>query len=152
MSGEYGHCTYDRYLAALGDARKTERLKAWWGNPEFSILEKATPGRASELFVNRFKDELGYKHVMPFPIYDNHTPSERGNVKFYMIHATDNDDAPGLMRRAYKLLALGYDPHVHQSTLPFLDSLSPGSLSQVQSWDKFITSEERKIRLRKKRR
>ncbi|MBC7981322.1 MAG: three-Cys-motif partner protein TcmP [Armatimonadetes bacterium] len=143
---------YDRYLAALGDVGKTDRLKKWWGNADISILEKATPSRASELFVSRFKNELGYKHVMPFPIYDNYVPSEKGNVKFYMIHATDNDDAPGLMRRAYKLLALGYDPNIHQETMPFIDSLPFADLTQVEAWDRFITAEERKIRTRKKRR
>lgn len=143
---------YDRYLAALGSENRTSRLEKWWGNKNFPILDKATHSRTAELFVDRFRTELGYKHVMAFPIYDNYVPTEKGNVKFYMIHATDNADAPGLMRRAYKIVAAGWDPNIHQESLPFMAATNYGSLSTVGSWDQFLTPEERRIRARKSKR
>jgi hypothetical protein len=49
--------------------------------------------------VARFKDELGYRSVMPWPIY-----KRRGSdiIMYYMIHATDHPEAPKLMGRAYR--------------------------------------------------
>ena len=50
-------------------------------------------------FVGRFKNELGYKSVKPWPIYKE---QNSGRIMYYMIHATDHPVAPGLMSRAYK--------------------------------------------------
>ena len=56
-----------------------------------------------EAFVERFKNELGYKSVKPWPIYER---KDGGNVMYYMIHATDHLIAPGLMSRAYQKAVL----------------------------------------------
>jgi hypothetical protein len=55
-------------------------------------------------FVDRFKG-LRYKSVMPWPIYGT-----EGTVMYYMVHATDHPEAPGLMRRAYKTAVTPLDP------------------------------------------
>jgi hypothetical protein len=48
---------------------------------------------------DRFHAELKYKHVYPFPIYEK--KDEGGRVMYYMIHASDHDEARVLMNRAY---------------------------------------------------
>jgi hypothetical protein len=47
---------------------------------------------------SRFKDELGYAYVTPFPIFEK---QDRGRIMYYMIHATDHPAAPKLMAHAY---------------------------------------------------
>jgi hypothetical protein len=49
--------------------------------------------------ADRFKAELKYKYSYPFPIYEK--PDEGGKIMYYMIHASDHDDASKLMSRAY---------------------------------------------------
>jgi hypothetical protein len=48
--------------------------------------------------VRRFKEDLGYNSVKPWPIYER---KNGGAIMYYMIHATDHPLAPGLMARAY---------------------------------------------------
>ncbi|MCE8007135.1 hypothetical protein [Aestuariivita sp.] len=48
--------------------------------------------------ADRFQNELGYKFVKPFPIYQTLDGKKRS---FYLIHASDHPDAPKLMMRAY---------------------------------------------------
>ena len=50
-------------------------------------------------FLERFKQELGYRSVKPWPIYER---QDGGNIMYYMIHATDHPAAPELMLRAYQ--------------------------------------------------
>jgi len=52
----------------------------------------------AQLLADRFRNELGYKHAVPWPIYDK---QDGRNVMFYMVHATDHPAATGLMDRAY---------------------------------------------------
>jgi hypothetical protein len=52
----------------------------------------------AELVRRRFNDELGYKFSAAYPIFDR----EEGNkIMYYMIHASDHEDAPALMVRAH---------------------------------------------------
>lgn len=73
-------------------------LRQWWGRSDWENLRQMRPQRRVEVFVERFKTELGYKSVKPWPIYQR---EDGGNVMYYMIHATDHPAAPGLMYRAY---------------------------------------------------
>ena len=50
------------------------------------------------LFCDRFKAELGYKHANGWPIFSR---EKGGKVMYHMIHATDHDEGPRLMHRAY---------------------------------------------------
>ena len=74
-------------------------LLEWWGRKDWEeqILRKKGLIR-SEAFVNRFREELGYRSVKAWPIYERHGG---GSVMYYMIHATDHPEAPALMYRAY---------------------------------------------------
>jgi len=84
-----------RALAALHD---DEILKRWWGRDDWTELRGMGTSFLLELMVKRFKNELGYKSVKPWPIFER---KNGGNIMYYMIHATDHPDAPGLMSRAY---------------------------------------------------
>ena len=57
----------DRALAAQKDVAVLER---WWGRDDWTNLrEMKTQGRMEEI-VRRFKCELGYESVKPWPIYE----------------------------------------------------------------------------------
>lgn len=141
----------DRYRSGIADRNRDEKFQKWWGHPEFSALEKASPERAAELFADRFKNELGYAFAYPYPIYDNISPSEKGVVKFYMIHATDHPDATELMRRSFAKLATGWDPNVSQEAMSFIDEDDlTAMLSDIPSWDRHITAEESSKRRRRR--
>ena len=52
----------------------------------------------AEVVRKRFNEELGYKFAAAYPIFDR----EEGNkVMYYMLHASDHEDAPALMVRAH---------------------------------------------------
>ncbi|MFO1449460.1 MAG: three-Cys-motif partner protein TcmP [Opitutaceae bacterium] len=89
----------DRSIAALGNP--DEDLLKWWGNADWKILQKK-PGPERGIFLaERFKKEFGYKYAYPFPIYQRDDDSG-GKVMFWMIHASDHEEAPKLMVRAYR--------------------------------------------------
>ncbi len=85
-----------RTLAAT--TKDTEPLDRWWGDTGWEQLKGKTDWQLAEIFVDRFKNELGYKSVMQWPIFERESG---GRVMYYMIHATDHPDALGLMSRAY---------------------------------------------------
>ena len=74
-----------------------------------------------EAFVDRFKKELGYWSVKPWPIYQR---EEALSIMYYMIHATDHPVAPSLMSRAYKKAVLRTES-VEQLALDFEVPPSP---------------------------
>jgi three-Cys-motif partner protein len=88
----------DRSFAAQKDL---EVLEKWWGREDWPILRTMKTRRRAEVFVDRFKQEFGYKSVKQWEIYEKSTGGG-GHVMYYMIHATDHDEAPKLMRRAYE--------------------------------------------------
>ncbi len=105
----------DRALAGLKVNK--HRAKEWWGDgiePE-ELQRLGTDGRRDG-FVAKFKDELNYKHVHAFPIYER--PRLGGAIMYYMIHATDHAEAPKLMARAYNR-AVGPMEKVEQLELLF---------------------------------
>lgn len=75
-------------------------LDAWWGGIGWEKLASLSSWERVLLMMNRFKEELGYKFVTPWAIREK---KNGGHLMYYMIHATDHKDAPGLMRRAYDL-------------------------------------------------
>jgi three-Cys-motif partner protein len=86
----------DRALSAQKDITV---LKDWWGRDDWQKLHTMkTPDRV-DAFVDRMKDELGYKSVKPWRIFKRQMG---GSIMYYMIHATDHPQAPMLMRRAYE--------------------------------------------------
>jgi hypothetical protein len=78
---------------------KDEALKKWWGDSSWPELMKRQGAVRAQYVCDRFKSELKYKHVYPFPIYEK--PDKGGRIMYYMIHTSDHDEAPLLMNRAY---------------------------------------------------
>lgn len=62
-----------------------------------SVLRAGNAG-ANDIADHLTVLELGYKTATPWPIYDRKGGS---TIMFHMIHATDHDRAPSLMRSAY---------------------------------------------------
>jgi three-Cys-motif partner protein len=86
----------DRTFAAQKD---TKVIEDWWGRSDWpQLVEMGNLNRALA-FVERFKNELGYKSAIPWAIYER---KGGGRIMYYMIHATDHPVAPGLMSRAYE--------------------------------------------------
>lgn len=88
----------NRSIAAI-KLDKEQKLQKWWGNSDWTKLLTKHGSERAQFVVDRFKSELKYKHVYPFPIYEK--KDEGGRVMYYMIHASDHDEAPVLMNRAY---------------------------------------------------
>ena len=86
----------DRSISAT---KNKDRLEKWWGRPDFASLKGMNSHHRMQLFCQRMKDELGYKHTFGWPIYSK---EKGGRVMYHMIHATDHDEAPKIMHRAYR--------------------------------------------------
>ena len=99
-----------RSMAALKD---DERLKGWWGHDDVTQLRATTRSvDQARLFTHRFMRELGYASAAAWPIYER-DEGGLGKVMYYMIHATDHEEAPKLMNRAYKAATLANQPMEH---------------------------------------
>lgn len=68
------------------------------GRPDWKSLRGLGAIARGELIASRFRSELGYKHAHPWPIYER---PGGGRIMYFMVHATDHDEAPKLMWRAY---------------------------------------------------
>jgi three-Cys-motif partner protein len=86
----------DRSISAVKDRSTLDR---WWGRPDVDILRGMKSFDRMQLFCKRMRDELGYKHAYGWPIYSK---EHRGRVMYHMIHASDHDEAPKIMHRAYR--------------------------------------------------
>jgi len=96
---------FDRAISAV---KNKDILVNWWGNTEWPILKEMKNCERSKYIASRIKDELNYQSVVPWPIYSK---ENGGRIMYYMIHATDHPEAPGLMYRAYhKALLLKEKP------------------------------------------
>lgn len=83
---------------AFSGIRNADKMLRWWGRPDWRQLTHMRAYDIAELVRKRFQEELGYKHVAAYPIFD----SDRGNkIMYYMIHASDHEEAPALMVRAH---------------------------------------------------
>lgn len=109
---------------ALKAQQDLDVLRAWWGRDDIDTIRDGDPKTRHMLFVDRFKNELGYKHVWPWPIWEREDGG--GRVMYYMIHATDHDEAPKLMSRAYRKAVDPTEP-IEQLTLEELLKDSDGT-------------------------
>jgi three-Cys-motif partner protein len=86
----------DRSMAGVKDKSILER---WWGRTDYQQLQGMQSRQRMQLFCDRFKNELGYKHAYGWEIYSKEIG---GRVMYHMIHASDHDEAPRIMNRAYR--------------------------------------------------
>ena len=61
------------------------------------------------MLADRFKNELGYKYSLPYPIFER-DQGGAGKIMFWMIHASDHPEAPKLMVRAYRNVVAPLEP------------------------------------------
>lgn len=87
-----------RSVAALKKDKEAKLLQ-WWGRQDWQKMFAMSGVLRARFVSERFKNELGYKYAYPFPIYQRQDGA--GRVMYYMIHASDHTEAPGLMSRAY---------------------------------------------------
>jgi three-Cys-motif partner protein len=86
----------DRSMAGIKDKSILQR---WWGRDDYEQLQGMQSRQRMQLFCDRFKSELGYKHAYGWEIYSKEVG---GRVMYHMIHASDHDEAPRIMNRAYR--------------------------------------------------
>ena len=105
--------------ASIRQKEATFTLKNWWGREDWQELRQMGSYKRVEVFRRRFKKELGYRSVKPWPIFERQDGG--GALMYHMIHATDHPEAPSLMSRAYKKAVL---PKESQEQLEFEFGLS----------------------------
>ena len=88
-----------RALASIKTPEGERKVKAWLGKEDWKALKTVDPPTLAEIFTDKFKKELGYRYVKPWPIYKR--AAGEGGVMYYMIHATDHKASPRLMYDAY---------------------------------------------------
>jgi len=81
-----------------GSSVNTDRVAKWWGRSDWQTVPNMKSHDRAMLFCDRLRKELGYKHAYPWSIYSK---ENGGRVMYHMIHATDHDEAPKIMNRAY---------------------------------------------------
>ena len=89
-----------RSLAAVSTPEGAQRVKAWLGDDDYSSFRDLDSYGHVNTFIGKFRRELGYRSAKAWPIYQRE--GARGVVMYYMIHATDHEEAPKLMYRAYR--------------------------------------------------
>ena len=83
---------------AFSGLKNEETPVKWWGGSDWRNLLPMSCWSIAETVRKRFTEELGYKFSAAYPIFDR----EEGNkIMYYMIHASDHEDAPALMVRAH---------------------------------------------------
>lgn len=89
----------DRSIAAIKTETKQAVAERWWGRADWRDLKGVNGVERANMLAARFRDELGYKWAHPYAIHD---ARYKGRTMYHMIHATDHDEAPTLMLRAYR--------------------------------------------------
>jgi three-Cys-motif partner protein len=69
------------------------KMENWWGKKDWPRLKGMTHIEIADLMRERFQNELGYRFAGQYPIYDR---TEGNKVMYYMIHASDHQEAPAL--------------------------------------------------------
>lgn len=88
-----------RAFAAISTPEGEQKVISWLGRDDWRSFAKSRPSDRVDEFVHKFKEELGYRSVKAWPIFERDAGA--GVVMYYMVHATDHEEAPKLMYRAY---------------------------------------------------
>lgn len=83
---------------AFSGIRNADKALKWWGRTDWKSLTRMSSHSIAELVRARFQAELGYKFVAAYPIFDRKSGNK---LMYYMIHASDHEEAPALMVRAH---------------------------------------------------
>lgn len=100
---------------AFSGVRSKTMLENWWGRDDYGRLKSMSSWDIADLVRKRFVEELGYAHVAAYPIFGR----DRSNkIMYYMIHASDHDEAPALMVRAHRKAVRRLPKEVQLSLIP----------------------------------
>lgn len=83
---------------AISAVQNKEKLSKWWGKDDWVDLKQRSSWEIADIVRKRFQEELGYRFAAAYPIFDKNA---KGKVMYYMIHASDHEEAPALMVRAH---------------------------------------------------
>jgi len=97
-----------RALAAVKAEETEAQVRAWLGCDDWQSFAKLSSLQRAEHFVDKFRSELGYRSVRHWPIYGRE--DGKGRLMYYMNHATDHEEAPKLMSRAYRAAVTAAEP------------------------------------------
>ena len=89
----------DRSIAAIKTPAAEAGAERWWGRGDWRALKGVNGVERANMLAARFREELGYKWAHPYAIHDSRY---KGRTMYHMVHATDHDEAPVLMLRAYR--------------------------------------------------
>jgi three-Cys-motif partner protein len=110
---------FDRAVAGLKAGRRLEEVsRAWWGRDDWPAMLSMSRWKRQDELRKRFQTELGYKYADSWPIYGR--KAQKTRIMYFMIHATDHNEAPKLMRRAY-LSSVYRDASVQLSMYPLAE-------------------------------
>lgn len=101
---------------AISGIRKKDKMLKWWGHSDWPKLIKMRSFDIADLVRERFQNELGYKHVAAYPIFDR---NQSNKIMYYMVHGSDHEEAPALMVRAHSKAVRARNPAIQQP-FPFL--------------------------------
>ena len=98
-----------------------DRPELWWGGDGWKELLSTSGARIAVRMAERFRDELGYRFVKPYPIHEKERGG--GKVMFHMIHASDHPEAHNLMARAHRNVTS--TPETHEQLELALAEITP---------------------------
>lgn len=84
---------------AFKETHDREKLAQWWGRSDWEELPDWGSAKRAEIMCERMRTELGYTHAFAWPILSR---ADGGRIAYHMLHASDHDEAPKLMHRAYR--------------------------------------------------
>lgn len=88
-----------RALSATSTPEGEQKVTSWLGSEDWRRFARLQSADRAEVFIQKFKEELRYRSVKAWPIFERDAGA--GVIMYYMIHATDHEEAPKLMYRAY---------------------------------------------------
>lgn len=91
----------DRAVLSRSTVAKIEETNRWWGGEDWQDFLKLSSDQRALVFCEKFRD-LGYKFCQSYGMR-----AQDGRVMFWLIHATDHERAPHLMKRAYSAVCRG---------------------------------------------
>jgi three-Cys-motif partner protein len=100
---------------AFSGVKHEETLSRWWGQPGWEGLKDMSSWSIADLVRSRFVNELGYRSAAAYPIFES---NDGNRIMYYMIHASDHQEAPALMVRAHARAVRALAPNL-QPSLPY---------------------------------
>lgn len=109
---------------AFSGLKNQETANKWWGRSDWNTLQSMRCFDIAELVRTRFTKELGYKFSAAYPIYER---DDGNKIMYYMIHASDHEEAPALMVRAHSkaVRALSKETQMSFSDEEFSSPITP---------------------------